>query len=151
MAKEGASVLGRASRPSAWRRPGQGSAGAGNNATLEPADIGNQGGVDCLVEEATARTVESACSPTTPEPSPPVSRASAARAIRWGRWPGFGVEGMIGEQMVRAVWADGRQLTCDRILDSQARLLVDQGAVFSCDDPPGRLWPACRPHRSRCS
>ena len=84
--------------------------GGGNNATLEPADIGNQRGVDCLVEEATARTVESACSPTTPEPSPPVSRASAARAIRWGRWPGL-VEGLIDEQMVRAVWADGRQLT----------------------------------------
>ena len=46
---------------------------------------------------------------------------------------------------MRVVWADGQQLTCDGMLDSQARLLVDQGAVFSCDDPPGRLWPACRP------
>jgi len=42
----------------------------------------------------------------------------------------FAVEGLIDQQVVRAVWADGR-LCCDR-------LLVDLGAEFSSDDPPRR-------------
>jgi hypothetical protein len=44
---------------------------------------------------------------------------------------------VIDQQVVRAVWADGR-LCCDRLLEVRARLLVDLGAEFSSDDPPGR-------------
>ena len=49
----------------------------------------------------------------------------------------FGVQGVIDEQVVRAVWTDGR-LSCDRILGTRARLLVDLGAEFRSDDPPRR-------------
>jgi hypothetical protein len=49
----------------------------------------------------------------------------------------FAVEGLIDQQVVRAVWADG-QLSCDRLLGARARLLVDLGAEFSSDDPPRR-------------
>jgi hypothetical protein len=61
---------------------------------------------------------------------------------RQGGSPGplawFAVEGLIGEQVVRAVWTDG-QLSCDRLLASRARLLVDLGVEFSCQDPPHRF------------
>jgi hypothetical protein len=50
----------------------------------------------------------------------------------------FAVQGVIGEQVVRAVWSDG-QLTCDRLLLVRARLLVDLGAEFSTDDAPCRF------------
>jgi hypothetical protein len=50
----------------------------------------------------------------------------------------FGVEGIIEEQVVRAVWSDG-QLTCDQLLGSRAQLLVDLGAEFRADDPPRRF------------
>ena len=60
---------------------------------------------------------------------------------RQGRDPGplawFAVEGMIDDQVVRAVWADG-QLRCDRRLESRARLLVDLGAEFGCEEVPRR-------------
>jgi hypothetical protein len=49
----------------------------------------------------------------------------------------FAVQGEIDQQVVRAVWADG-QLTCDRLLDARARLLVDLGEEFRSDDPPRR-------------
>jgi hypothetical protein len=50
----------------------------------------------------------------------------------------FAIQGRIDDQVVRAVWADGR-LTCDRPLRTRARLLVDLGAEFSSDDPPRRF------------
>jgi hypothetical protein len=50
----------------------------------------------------------------------------------------LGVEGIIGEQVVRAVWTDG-QLTCDPLLGTRARLLVDLGAEFRLEDPPRRF------------
>jgi hypothetical protein len=49
----------------------------------------------------------------------------------------FGVQGVIDDQVVRAVWTDGR-LRCDRLLGARARLLVDLGAEFCSDDPPRR-------------
>jgi len=49
----------------------------------------------------------------------------------------FAVQGVIDDQVVRAVWSDGR-LSCDRLLGARARLLVDQGAEFRSDDPPRR-------------
>jgi hypothetical protein len=49
----------------------------------------------------------------------------------------FAVQGVIDQQVVRAVWADGR-LCCDRLLEVRAWLLVDLGAEFSSDDPPRR-------------
>jgi hypothetical protein len=49
----------------------------------------------------------------------------------------FAVQGVIDQQVVRAVWAEG-QLCCDRLLDARARLLVDLGAEFRSDDPPRR-------------
>jgi hypothetical protein len=62
-------------------------------------------------------------------------RVTAER--RRGRDPGmlawFAVEGVIADQPVRAVWADGR-LHCDRPLEARARLLVDLGAEFGADD-----------------
>jgi hypothetical protein len=51
----------------------------------------------------------------------------------------FAVQGVIDQQVVRAVWSDG-QLCCDRLLDARARLLVDLGAEFSSDDPPRRYY-----------
>jgi hypothetical protein len=63
------------------------------------------------------------------------------RQRRQGRQVGplawFAVEGMIDEQVVRAIWTDGR-LCCDRLLGARARLLVDLGAEFHSDDPPRR-------------
>jgi hypothetical protein len=50
----------------------------------------------------------------------------------------FAIQGRIDDQVVRAVWADGR-LTCDRPLSNRARLLVDLRAEFSSDDPPRRF------------
>ena len=49
----------------------------------------------------------------------------------------FAVQGVIDQQVVRAVWTDG-QLRCDRLLGARARLLVDLGAEFRSDDPPRR-------------
>jgi hypothetical protein len=49
----------------------------------------------------------------------------------------FAVQGVIDQQVVRAVWAHG-QLSCDRLLVARARLLVDLGAEFRSDDPPRR-------------
>ncbi|HJU02398.1 MAG TPA: hypothetical protein VJ966_14480 [Actinomycetes bacterium] len=49
----------------------------------------------------------------------------------------FAVQGVIDQQVVRAVWTEG-QLCCDRLLGARARLLVDLGAVFRSDDPPRR-------------
>ena len=42
---------------------------------------------------------------------------------------------MIDEQVVRAVWTEGR-LRCDRLLGARAQLLVDLSAEFRSDDPP---------------
>jgi hypothetical protein len=49
----------------------------------------------------------------------------------------FALEGIIDQQVVRAVWTEGR-LGCDRLLGARARLLVDLGAEFRSDDPPRR-------------
>jgi hypothetical protein len=40
---------------------------------------------------------------------------------------------VLDDEVVRAVWAD-RQLCCDRLLESRARLLVDLGAEFGCEE-----------------
>jgi hypothetical protein len=67
------------------------------------------------------------------------ARRQVAGDRRQGRNPGplawFAVEGVLDDQVVQAVWADG-QLCCDRLLDRRARLLVDLGAEFHSDDPP---------------
>jgi hypothetical protein len=47
----------------------------------------------------------------------------------------FTVEGVLEDQVVRAVWADGR-LRCDRLLESRARRLVDLGAEFGGEEVP---------------
>jgi hypothetical protein len=60
------------------------------------------------------------------------------RGLQVGPLAWFGVEGRIGERVVRAVWADGR-LTCDRLLASRAQLMVDLGAELICHDPPRRF------------
>jgi hypothetical protein len=71
-----------------------------------------------------------------------LARQGVARQRRQGRqveplaW--FAIQGVIGEQVVRALWSDGR-LTCDGPLHDRARLLVDLGAEFSCADPPRRF------------
>jgi hypothetical protein len=44
---------------------------------------------------------------------------------------------VIDEQVVGAVWSDGR-LRGDRLLGARARLLVDRGVEFRSDDPPRR-------------
>ena len=49
----------------------------------------------------------------------------------------FAVQGVIDQQIVRAVWTEGR-LCCDRLLGARARLLVDLGAEFRSDHPPRR-------------
>jgi hypothetical protein len=71
-----------------------------------------------------------------------LARRRVARQRRDGHAAGplawFAVEGVIDEQVVRAVWSDG-QLTCDRLLRSRAQLLVDLGAEFSYDDPARRF------------
>jgi hypothetical protein len=68
-----------------------------------------------------------------------LARQRVARQRRQGRHVGplawFAVQGVIDEQVVRAVWTDG-QLTCDRLLGARARQLVDLGARFTWDDPP---------------
>jgi hypothetical protein len=71
-----------------------------------------------------------------------VARQRVASRRRQGHQVGplawFAIQGRIDDQVVRAVWADGR-LTCDRPLRTRARLLVDLGAEFSSDDPPRRF------------
>ena len=71
-----------------------------------------------------------------------LARQRVARQRRHGHRVGplawFGVEGMLEEQVVRAVWSDG-QLSCDQLLGSRAQLLVDLGAEFRADDPPRRF------------
>jgi hypothetical protein len=71
-----------------------------------------------------------------------LARVRVARQRRQGQQVGplawFAVQGIIDEQVVRAVWTDG-QLTCDRPLRCRAKLLVDLGAQFDCDDPPRRF------------
>jgi hypothetical protein len=71
-----------------------------------------------------------------------LARVRVDRQRRQGQQVGplawFAVEGVIEEQPVRAVWTDG-QLTCDRPLRCRAKLLVDLGAQFGCDDPPRRF------------
>lgn len=70
-----------------------------------------------------------------------LARQRVRRQRRQGQAVGplawFGIQGVIDEQVVRAVWTDGR-LSCDRILGARARLLVDLGAEFRSDDPPRR-------------
>ena len=70
-----------------------------------------------------------------------LARLRVRRQRRQGQAVGplawFAVQGVIDQQVVRAVWADGR-LCCDRLLEVWARLLVDLGAEFSSDDPPRR-------------
>lgn len=69
------------------------------------------------------------------------TRRRVAAQRRQGHDPGllawFAVEGVLDDQVVRAVWADG-QLSCDRRLESRARLLVDLGAEFGHEDVPRR-------------
>jgi hypothetical protein len=71
-----------------------------------------------------------------------LARRRVARQRRQGQqvqspaW--FAIQGVVDEQVVRAVWSDG-QLTSDRLLCSRARLLVDLGAEFGSDDPPRRF------------
>jgi hypothetical protein len=71
-----------------------------------------------------------------------LARQRVARRRRQGHWleplAWFAIQGFIDEQVVRAVWADGR-LTCDRLLRSRAQLLVDLAAEFTCADPPRRF------------
>ena len=70
-----------------------------------------------------------------------LARQRVRRQRRQGQKVGplawFAVQGVIDQQVVRAVWSDG-QLCCDRLLGARARLLVDLGAEFSSDDPPRR-------------
>ena len=70
-----------------------------------------------------------------------LARQRVRRQRRQGQQVGplawFAVQGLIDQQVVRAVWSDG-QLCCDRLLDARARLLVDRGAEFRSDDPPRR-------------
>jgi len=70
-----------------------------------------------------------------------LARQRVRRQRRQGQEVGplawFAVQGVIDQQVVRAVWTDG-QLRCDRLLDARARLLVDLGAEFTSDDPPRR-------------
>lgn len=65
------------------------------------------------------------------------ARRQVAAQRRQGRDPGplawFAVQGVLDDEVVRAVWADG-QLCCDRLLESRARLLVDPGAKFGCEE-----------------
>ncbi|HJU01934.1 MAG TPA: hypothetical protein VJ966_12100 [Actinomycetes bacterium] len=70
-----------------------------------------------------------------------VARQRVGRQRRQGQevaplaW--FAVQGVIDQQVVRAVWTEGK-LCCDRLLGARARLLVDLGAEFRSDDPPRR-------------
>lgn len=64
-------------------------------------------------------------------------RRQRRQGLEVGPLAWFAVQGVIDQQVVRAVWADGR-LCCDRLLGARARLLVDLGAQFRSDDPPRR-------------
>jgi hypothetical protein len=79
--------------------------------------------------------------------SPP----SAARVVTRGPLAWFAVEGVLADQVVRAVWADG-QLCCDRLLESRARLLVDLGlgAEFGSEAVPRRYRASLQATRRRC-
>jgi hypothetical protein len=70
-----------------------------------------------------------------------LARQRVGRQRRQGHAVGplawFAVQGVIDQQVVRAVWTEG-QLCCDRLLGARARLLVDLGAEFRSDDPPRR-------------
>jgi hypothetical protein len=70
-----------------------------------------------------------------------LARQRVGRQRRQGQAVGplawFAVQGVIDQQVVRAVWTEG-QLCCDRLLGARARLLVDLGAEFRSDDPPRR-------------
>jgi hypothetical protein len=70
-----------------------------------------------------------------------LARQRVQRQRRQGQQVGplawFGVQGVIDQQVVRAVWSDG-QLCCHRLLGARARLLVDLAAEFRSDDPPRR-------------
>jgi hypothetical protein len=70
-----------------------------------------------------------------------LARERVGRQRRQGHGVGplawFAVQGVIDQQVVRAVWTEGR-LCCDRLLGARARLLVDLGAEFRSDDPPRR-------------
>jgi hypothetical protein len=67
-----------------------------------------------------------------------LARQRVRRQRRRGQQVGplawFAVQGVIDQQVVWAVWADGR-LCCDRLLEVRARLLVELGAEFGSDDP----------------
>jgi hypothetical protein len=70
-----------------------------------------------------------------------LARQRVGRQRRQGQAVGplawFAVQGVIDQQVVRAVWTEG-QLCCDRLLGARARLLVDLGTEFRSDDPPRR-------------
>ena len=72
-----------------------------------------------------------------------LARQRVGRQRRQGQAVGplawFAIQGVIDQQVVRAVWTEGR-LCCDRLLDARARLLVDLGAEFRSDDPPRRYY-----------
>ena len=74
-----------------------------------------------------------------------LARQRVQRQRRQGQAVGplawFGIQGLIDDQVVRAVWTDGR-LRCDQLLGARARLLVDLGAEFFGDDPPRRDRPS---------
>jgi hypothetical protein len=69
------------------------------------------------------------------------ARWVVATRRRQGRDPGplgwSALEGVLDDQVVRAVWTDG-QLCCDRLLEARARLLVDLGAGFGREEGPPR-------------
>jgi hypothetical protein len=68
-----------------------------------------------------------------------LARLQVRRQRRQGHQVGplawFAVQGVIDQEVVRAVWTEGR-LCCDRQLADRARLLVDLGAEFRSDNPP---------------
>ena len=70
-----------------------------------------------------------------------LARQQVRRQRRHGQRVGppawFAVQGVIDQEVVRAVWTEGR-LCCDRLLADRARLVVDLGAEFRSDDPPRR-------------
>ena len=76
-----------------------------------------------------------------------LARQRVARRRRQGQEPGplawFAVQGIVDDQVVRAVWADG-QLTCDRLIARRAQSLVDLGSEFRSDDPPRRFRASLR-------
>jgi hypothetical protein len=64
-------------------------------------------------------------------------RRQRRRGQQVGPLAWFAVQGKIDQQVVRAVWSDGR-LCCDRLLEVRGRLVVELGAEFGSDDPPRR-------------